>query len=1079
VKRKKEIRLTQPETDRNQKNGRIWQDIFKNRLALLGLILLSVPLLVSAQNASEPSTNPVLRKLEDEFLPKTKKGKPEEQADAFYDLGKSCFENHDITRAEYYMRQAADRESQLKRVEQSITTNVALAMILSVEKKYDDAVSYYKKALESATRNKLDESAATIIDSLGSLSLKNNKLDEADQYYKKAYELAEQNKNIAGQMNSLTNQATVLRKRNQPEQALQLLQKAVELSARGDEDRTVGLALVNAARVHYDLDKLNEAVSEYKKAIDIFKKEADFESQADACKGLADTYFDLQKMSEAKSSYQEGVDALRDEPDGAMKIDLLNGLGCAEADLGNFETAQKYHQQAHDMSVSLKNRAEELSSLLQMGYDYLLSGYPEAGLYRLLDAEKLIKQGGLDARHKANFLVAIGRCYKTLGQVESSETYYNEALKLYEDINDDQDRGLSLVSLSVLALDNENQAAFEKYSSAARALFTGDQDKRHLAILDYNHGQYLLTQGKYADAVADYERALGQLKGSSDRVSEGMVLRGLGLAYLASDRPQQALGYYEKALSMAEQSGQIEALWDSHLGIGKCNKKLGLNERAIEHLSQAVELVEKERGHLTRDSFKTFNLDLRNDCFLELVDVYVRTNQPYNALATAEKGRARAFLDMLSSRHAGRKVETFDVPLSSQAQPASTSLLASAKPEAGTRGVSVIPRASQIYASSAVSPTNAAAPNIPEIKALVQNSKSTVLEYYMLPDKIVVWVIDPDSNIHMLPPIPLSRQQVTEKVSLAYEAITHQPKNQEEVALLARRRQDLLRELNDFLIKPVESSLPKDEQAIVTIVPHGPLFMVPFAALLSQDGKFFVEKHTIAYSPAIGVMRATQKLEQTASNQTDRLLAFGNPITKAIAFLGTLPYSEKEVKNIAGLFGEQNSVVKIGQDANKRTFEELAPQFGEVHLATHGLVDEEHPMQSSLILAPTSNDDGLLTVKDILAMKELKAKLVVLSACQTGRGKITGDGIIGLSRAFIIAGTPSVLVSQWNVDDIVTEFQMKSFYKSYLAHVGKSKSLRQAQLDTIKLLEGNDGPKDGIRANPRYWGAFQLMGACG
>lgn len=1069
---------------KNSKNQfQILQNSFTRPASLLlsAVILLAAPIFVFAQvSPPGPSNNPVIRKLEEDYLPKTKKGKAEDQSDAFFDLGKACFESHDPARAEYYMTQAEAIESHLKRNERYLETVTAVAMILAVEKKTNEAILEYKKALEIATRNKLDDSAASILDSLGFLASRNNKLDEADVFYRKAYDLAEQNKNLAGQMNALTNQAAVLRKGNKPEEALRLLEKAVDLSSHADEDRAVGLALVNTARVHYDLDRVKECISEYKRAIDIFAHELEVGLQADACKGLGEAYFELQRTAEARDCFKQGLDALKDEPDDAMKIELVNWLGIAEVEQGNFDAAQKLHQQAHDIAVKLKNRQEELSALLQMGYDYLLSGYPEAGLYRLLDAEKLMKEGGVDAKHKANFMVAIGRCYKTLGQIESAETYYNEALKLYDDINDNQDKGLCLTSLSVLALDNENKAGFEKYSSAAKELFSGDKDKRNLAILDYNYAQYLFTTGKYDEAISTYEKALSQIKGTSDRVSEGLVLRGLGLANLTARRPQQAMDFYEKALSMAEQSGQIEALWDSHLGLGKCYKELGLNDRAITHLTQAVDLVEKERGHLTRDSFKTFNLDLRKYCFLDLVDVYVRTNQPYNALAVAEKGRARAFLDMLSSRRTGRKVESFEVPLSSQVQPsASPTLVAMAKPEAGSRSVSVIPRASQIYASSAVSPVNAAAPDIAEIKTLVQNSKSTVLEYYLLPDKIIVWVIDPDSNIHMLPPIPLSKQQVTERVSLAYEAITHQPKNKDEVALLARRRQDLLRELYDLLMKPVEAYLPKDEQALVTIIPHGPMFMVPFAALISEDGKFFVEKHTISYSPAIGVMRATQKLEQTASKESDRLLAFGNPITKAIEFLGTLPFSEKEVKNIATLFGEQNSVVKIGQDANKKAFEELAPQFSEVHLATHGLVDEEHPMQSSLILAPTNTDDGLLTVKDILAMKELKAKLVVLSACQTGRGKITGDGIIGLSRAFIIAGTPSVLVSQWNVDDIVTEFQMKSFYKSYLGHAGKSKSLRQAQIETIKLLEGNDGAKGGIRANPRYWGAFQLMGASG
>jgi CHAT domain-containing protein len=438
---------------------------------------------------------------------------------------------------------------------------------------------------------------------------------------------------------------------------------------------------------------------------------------------------------------------------------------------------------------------------------------------------------------------------------------------------------------------------------------------------------------------------------------------------------------------------------------------------------------------------------------------------------------------MLSSRKRSRTVENFQAPLSSHAVPAAGQApqpVAMAKAEPGTRSVSVMPRASQIYASSAISSESAAAPDVNEIKNLVQNSKSYLVEYYILPDKLACWVIDPDSTIHMMPPIPISKQELSEKVALAYQAITQQPKTQAEVQALSKRRQDALRELNDILIKPLESYLPKNDQDIVTIVPHGPLFMVPFAALISEDKKFLIEKHTLAYIPAIGVFRATQKLLQTVSSEPDKLLAFGNPITKAIAFLGALPYSEKEVHDIADIFGASNALLKIGQDADKKTFEELAPQFSEIHLATHGLVDEEHPMQSALVLAPTSMDDGLLTVKDILAMKELKAKLVVLSACQTGRGKITGDGVVGLSRAFIIAGTPSVLVSQWNVDDIITQFQMKSFYKSYLGHAGRSRSLRQAQLDTIKFMEGADLGKgsNGLRANPRYWAAFQLIGEC-
>jgi CHAT domain-containing protein/tetratricopeptide (TPR) repeat protein len=1060
----------------------------RSSLTFLFSILLAIaaPCYVLGDDASsELSTNPNVRKQEESVLSKLKKGKQEDQADALYDLGKYCYENHDLKRAEKYMNQSLGLEENLARPTSHIKILVNLAIIGAVEKKTAEAANYYQMALDIANKSKSKDFVKLITNSLGGLYLRSQDYDKAEPFLKKSYELSQADNDAASMMDALINQATLSRKRKNREQALALLNQAVALSEKCDPDIPVANTLSNLALLQHDLGNLDASVSSYKKAIEIFKQEIDVEAEGKTCFGLAETFYELQRISEAREFFQRGFDVLKDEPDNELKVRLLIGLGDAEADLGHSDAAQKFHTNAYNMATALKIRSRVLEAVLQLGNDLLLNGYPEAGLYRLLDGEKLAAEGDLDLSVRGAYMMAIGRCYKTLGQAESAEKYYDVALKLYEDAGAEQksSRALVLNSLAVLALDNQNTDEFERYYHAAKALYSDADDKRDLAILDYNYAQYNFVQRKYQEASTLYTQALESIKGSGDLVSESMFLRGLGLAQLELNHPQQAMPFYDKALTLADQSGAIEAQWDSHLGLGLCFKTLGHNDLAVSHLTKAVDLVEKERGQLHRDSFKTYNLDQRSRCFVELVDLYILLKRPYEALATAEKGRARAFLDMLSSRKKGRSVESFQGPLSSRALPQAheaPQIVAMAPAEPGSRGVSVLPKTSQIFSSSAISPANAAAPDIAEMKELVKNSKSTLVEYYILPDKLAVWVIDPDSTIHMLPPIPVSKQQLSEKVSLAYETITHQPKNQEEVATLARRRQDMMRELNDLLIKPLEQYLPKDEKSIITIVPHGPLFMIPFAALLSEDKKFLVERHTLAYIPAIGVMRTTQKLEQSFSTQPDKLLAFGNPITKAIEFLGKLPYSEREVKEIAALFGKDNAVLKIGQDADKKTFEDLAPQFSEIHLATHGLVDEEQPMQSSLILAPTKGDDGLLTVKDILAMKELKAKLVVLSACQTGRGKITGDGVVGLSRAFIIAGTPAVLVSQWNVDDIITEFQMKSFYTSYLAHSGKSKALRQAQLDTIKYMEGADLGKgiNGLRANPRYWAAFQLVGDC-
>ncbi|HMO19398.1 MAG TPA: CHAT domain-containing protein [Candidatus Melainabacteria bacterium] len=280
----------------------------------------------------------------------------------------------------------------------------------------------------------------------------------------------------------------------------------------------------------------------------------------------------------------------------------------------------------------------------------------------------------------------------------------------------------------------------------------------------------------------------------------------------------------------------------------------------------------------------------------------------------------------------------------------------------------------------------------------------------------------------------------------------------------------------------------------MTVMPYGPLYLVPFAALLDSGNSYLVEKHALAYLPSIAVLRATGDMKQRLAGLEDKLLAFGNPITERNKFIGKLPYAEKEVAKVASIFNQVNKEathIEVGEAATKRKFAELAPGYSYIHLATHGLIDSDSPMDSSVVLAPEGDDDGLLTVKDILELPALKAKLIVLSACQTGKGKVTGDGVIGLSRAFIIAGTPSVMVSQWNVDDVMTEFQMALLYKELLSGQKKARALRVAQLKTINFMEkglassfadesedddAETGKKAKERANPRYWAAFQVIG---
>jgi CHAT domain-containing protein len=177
--------------------------------------------------------------------------------------------------------------------------------------------------------------------------------------------------------------------------------------------------------------------------------------------------------------------------------------------------------------------------------------------------------------------------------------------------------------------------------------------------------------------------------------------------------------------------------------------------------------------------------------------------------------------------------------------------------------------------------------------------------------------------------------------------------------------------------------------------------------------------------------------------------------------LAPLPHSEQEAFAIAQLFQTQ---ALIGNQATKAAIVQQLPNARIIHLATHGLLDNIRGMGSAIALAPSDTDNGLLTAEEILELN-LNASLVVLSACNTGMGRLTGDGVIGLSRSLISAGTPSVIVSLWAVPDAPTADLMREFYQNFQRTGDKAQALRLAMLKTMQQ-----------HPNPRDWAAFTLIG---
>ena len=180
-------------------------------------------------------------------------------------------------------------------------------------------------------------------------------------------------------------------------------------------------------------------------------------------------------------------------------------------------------------------------------------------------------------------------------------------------------------------------------------------------------------------------------------------------------------------------------------------------------------------------------------------------------------------------------------------------------------------------------------------------------------------------------------------------------------------------------------------------------------------------------------------------SQSGKVLALGNPDLNDPKM--NLEFAEIEAKEIKGLYPQ--STVFLKKEATEERAKSLSPQNDIIHFASHAELNEDDPLASAIRLAKSDKEDGRLEVREIFGM-DLKASLVVLSACETGLGKLSsGDELVGLTRAFIYAGTPSVVASLWNVEDSSTAQLMASFYKN-LKTMTKVEALRQAQLNLIR-----------------------------
>ena len=554
-----------------------------------------------------------------------------------------------------------------------------------------------------------------------------------------------------------------------------------------------------------------------------------------------------------------------------------------------------------------------------------------------------------------------------------------------------------------------------------------------------NLGSTYLRLGQYHKAIDLYEQDLAITREIGNRAGEGSALVNLGSAYLKLGQYYKAIDLYEQDLAITREIGNRagEGIVLNNIGIALFQS--GQLLESEEQLFEALDVLESLRARELSDDNKITLFETQKSTYRVLQEVLVALNQPQRALEVAERGRAQALVDLLTKPSDPQPMESPPINF----------------------------------------------PDLAQIQRIAQQHNSTLVEYSFIDNgvdnsQIYIWVVQPNGELHFQQ-VDLSDEDLATLVIQSRKAIG--VRNRGGFLLEANQTSDTeqLQRLHQLLIAPIADLLPQNapDQSVI-FIPHEDLFLVPFAALMDDSGDYLIENHTILTAPSIQVLDLTQKqrlaLGHTKDLNPDQLLLVGNPTmpevwnpkTSDFQQLTNLPGAEQEVMEIANFFDSQPL---LNAAATEQQIKQRLETARVIHFATHGLLEYGKPKDSgvrdvpgAIALAPGQGEDGLLTSAEIGDFT-LQAELVVLSACDTGRGDITGDGVIGLSRSLFEAGTPSVIVSLWSVPDAPTAALMTEFYRQWRSGLDKAQALRQAMLATMETH-----PK------PRDWAAFTLIG---
>jgi len=932
---------------------------------------------------------------------------------------------------------------------------------------------------------------------MGNLHLRARAYVQAREMYEKALANFTETKDLAGQGQVYRNLGEIAMRTGNNSQAMKDYEGALVCFSDAQDVSGRGSALRSIGEAYYYVGNNDLAEIFYTQALALFQQTGHILGEADVLRRKGQIYLRLGDHDRALALFQQ--DALpryrqMEEPVG--QADVYKDMGDIFYYFRDYARALEFYDKAQPLYMKVDDPIGQGNVSRSMGDIFMRTGDDKRAVAAYLKAQEFYRRADSPIG-RGNVFHSLGDMYLQDGNLKKAEEIYRLALPFYEKANTLQGQG-----------------------------------NAHRGLGDVSFGR-----GDYRAALAAYNQALSCYERSNSTYGQGRTYQSIGDVLVRLADPETSLIMYDRAAEFYRKMADIELEAYAFFRKAAVLNKAGKKKEALSLYEAGLAKLEKVRKQTIFAEMKKGYLEKVYDYFEDAAVFMLENQYDDKAFRTIEAMKARTFLDQLSEGQVGLE-KGIDPGLRKERDRIENTVTLLLK-KLGEEGQKMPPQEEKLTAlrrdlageeerlekikreirfrNPLYASVHYPEPiTMAELQKNILRSDEALIEYFLTGQGVYCFVIDKDQHQVLKLPVTLETldknlESFLMNIQGALQGVSF---DKHQASILYKQ-----------LVKPIEHLL---EQKALIIVPHGKIAFLPFESLMMGnpgEEKYLIEKYHIKYiqsASVLGVLRMLHKKEATSRS----FLGFGDPVydyenyrqgkpeageagaaeepaarswTKRGYFraggrLSRLTGSGREVKEIGAIFQEKGLPARTllrTAAREEKAKEQETKDYGYIHFSTHGILG---PKFQAIALAqvPQGNEDGFLTLGEIMNSR-YNADLIVLSACETGLGHIDrGEGVTGLTRAVMYAGSPAAIVSLWSVSDDGTTELMIHFYLNLIQKsMGKEESLRMAK---IAMLRGDangsktgDGPslrsvkvveKPG-RVNfrhPFFWAAFVMYG---